>query len=113
MKLTIFIMKLAGFLGRSTISETMSLSRRPYRRVATLENLKRVLQLLHMIELHRFPFVESFEKSGVDEVSHCQAINREEFFLDHVAYLVSIKRAVAVLTPKVAARIDQHFCKLV
>jgi len=33
--------------------------------------------------------------------------------LDRVAYLVSVKRALAVLTPKIVSWIDQHLCELV
>src|SRR5262245_27085748 len=105
MKITVFFLKLGCLFARSTQFE-VSLARLPYRCVATLENVKRILHLLHMIELHRFPFVEPLEISWVDEVTHCQTINAEECFLDHVAYLVSIKRPFTVLTPKVLSRID-------
>jgi len=33
--------------------------------------------------------------------------------LDRVAYFVSVKRALAVLTPKIVSWIDQHLCELV
>src|SRR5438874_10633000 len=110
MKVAIFLAKLAMFLSRSAQSD--DLPRLSHRRIPVLEDLKREFHRLHMIELRRVRLAEFFKESRIHEVTHRKAVNRKIFRLNRVAHLVSVKHALAVMTPKIVSRIDQQLCKL-